>query len=142
MVVFPVLDLSSCPRETHWTPRLTLIIKTRQGEGRGLAVTQVTQTGSSGALGPPGAARGAVEGFRRGGRCRNRPRETAVCAAGRTKGKRNATHWVYPAWQPREARSCSGETMTLQSQPHGTPVPLPPEGSLMLMTRGRACVLA
>ena len=53
--------------------------------------------------------------------------------------KKRRTQWVYPACQLCEAMNCGGETLRLQSQPHDTPVPLPPEGSPMVVTCDRAC---
>ena len=53
---------------------------------------------------------------------------------GSDQEKRDATHWVYPAYQLSEAGSYDGAMMKLRSQPHDTPVPLPQEGWPMLVT--------
>ncbi|MES2813898.1 MAG: hypothetical protein V4720_03285 [Pseudomonadota bacterium] len=134
-LMFAVLALSSCTSETTWNQRLTLIVETPQGEVRGSAVTRVTKTETSGSL-VLMEARGVqskVEG------------EAVVVEvapgkflfallSGTNEEKRDATHWVYPAYQLGEASSFGGEMMKLQSQPHDTPVPLPPEGWPMLVT--------
>jgi hypothetical protein len=130
-----VLALSSCTNETTWNQRLTLVIETPQGEVRGSSVTRVTKTETSGSLVLP-EARGVwskVAG------------EAVVVEvapgkflfallSGSGEEKRDATHWVRPAYQLSEADSHGGEMMKLLSQPHDTPVPLPPEGWPMLVT--------
>lgn len=134
-LMFAVLALSSCTSETTWNQRLTLIVETPQGEVRGSAVTRVTKTETSGSL-VLMEARGVqskVEG------------EAVVVEvapgkflfallSGSNEEKRDATHWVYPAYRLSEADSYGGEMMKLLSQPHDTPVPLPPEGWPMLVT--------
>ncbi|MDZ4089050.1 MAG: hypothetical protein U1E69_19835 [Tabrizicola sp.] len=130
-----VLALSSCTSETSWNQRLTLVIETPQGEVRGSAVTRVTKTETSGSLVLPEArgVRSKVEG------------EAVVVEvapgkflfallSGSGEEKRDATHWVYPAYRLSEADSYGGEMMKLLSQPYDAPVPLPPEGWPMLVT--------
>jgi hypothetical protein len=120
---------------TSWNQRLTLVIETPQGEVRGSAVTRVTKTETSGSLVLPEArgVRSEVSG------------EAVVVEiapgrflfallSGSDEEKRNATHWVYPAYQLGQARSFGGEMMKLLTQPLDTPVPLPPEGWPMLVT--------
>ena len=120
---------------TSWNQRLTLVIETPRGEVRGSAVTRVTKTETSGSLVLPEArgVRSKVEG------------EAVVVEvapgkflfallSGSGEEKRDATHWVRPAYQLSEADSYGGEMMKLLSQPHDTPVPLPPEGWPMLVT--------
>ncbi len=130
-----VLALSSCTSETTWNQRLTLIVEKPQGEVRGSAVTRVTKTETSGSL-VLMEARGVqskVEG------------EAVVVEvapgkflfallSGSNEEKRDATHWVYPAYRLSEADSYGSEMMKLLSQPHDTPVLLPPEGWPMLVT--------
>jgi hypothetical protein len=135
VLILAVLTLSSCTRDTSWNQRLTLIIETPQGEVRGSAVTRVTKTETSGSLVLPEArgVRSKVEG------------EAVVVEvapgkflfallSGSNEEERDATHWVYPAYQLSEADSYGGEMMKLLSQPHDTPVPQPPEGWPMLVT--------
>jgi len=135
VLLLAVLTLSSCTRDTSWNQRLTLIIETPQGEVRGSAVTRVTKTETSGSLVLPEArgVRSKVEG------------EAVVIEvapgkflfallSGSGEEKRDATHWVYSAYQLSEAGSYGGEMMKLLSQPPDTPVPLPPEGWPMLVT--------
>lgn len=130
-----VLALSSCTNETSWNQRLTLVIETPQGEVRGSAVTRVTKTETSGSLVLPEA---------RGVRSKVQGEAVVVEVApgkflfallsGSGEEKRDATHWVYPAYQLSEAGSYGGAMMKLQSQPYDTPVPVPPEGWPMLVT--------
>lgn len=120
---------------TRWNQRLTLVIETPQGEVRGSAVTSVTKTDSSGALVLP-EARGV----------RSKVTGEAVTVeivpgrflfallSGSNEEKRDATHWVYPAYQLSEAGSYTGAMAKLRAQPYDTPVPLPPEGWPMLVT--------
>jgi hypothetical protein len=120
---------------TSWNQRLTLIVETPQGEVRGSAVTRVTKTETSGSLVLPEA---------RGVRSKIMGEAVVVEIApgrflfallsGSGEEKRDATHWVYPAYQLGEASSFAGEMMKLQSQPDDTPVPLPPEGWPILVT--------
>jgi hypothetical protein len=118
-----------------WNQRLTLVVETPQGEVRGSAVTRVTKTDSSGALVVP-EARGVRSGV---------TGEAVVVevAAGRYlfallsgsgEEKRDASHWVYPAYDLGAAGSYGGAMMKVQSQRFDTPVPLPPEGWPMLVT--------
>jgi hypothetical protein len=120
---------------TSWNQRLTLVIETPQGEVRGSAVTKVTNTDSSGALVLPEArgVRGRVTG------------EAVVVEvapgqylfarlSGSGEDKRDASHWVYPAYDPSAAGSYGAAMMKVQSQRFDTPVPLPPEGWPMLVT--------
>ncbi|MES2541550.1 MAG: hypothetical protein V4583_13340 [Pseudomonadota bacterium] len=131
------LALQSCfgSSSTSWNQRLTLVIETPQGEVRGSAVMRVTKTETRGSLVLPEArgVRSEVTG------------EAVVVEvvpgrflfallSGSDEEKRNATHWVYPAYQLGEASSFGGEMMKLLSQPLDTPVPLPPEGWPMLVT--------
>lgn len=98
-------------------------------------MTEVTKTESSGSLVLPEA---------RGVRSKVTGEAVVVEVApgkllfallsGTGEEKRDATHWVYPAYQLGEAGSYGGATMKLRSQPHDTPVPLPPEGWPMLVT--------
>jgi hypothetical protein len=135
MLLLAGLTLSSCTRDTSWNQRLTLVIETPQGEVRGSAVTRVTKTETSGSLVLMEAhgVRSKVEG------------EAVVVEvapgkflfallSGSGEEKRDATHWVRPAYQLSEADSHGGEMMKLLSQPHDTPVPLPPEAWPMLVT--------
>lgn len=135
LLLLAVLTLSSCTRDTSWNQRLTLVIETPQGEVRGSAVTRVTKTETSGALVLPEArgVRSMVTG------------EAVVVEvapgkfmfallSGSGEEMRDATHWVYPAYQLSEVGSYGGAMMKLQSQPYDTPVPLPPEGWPMLVT--------
>ncbi len=118
-----------------WNQRLTLVIETPQGEVRGSAVTSVTDTDSRGALVLPEA---------RGVRTKVTGEAVVVEVApgrflfallsGSGEEKRDATHWVYPAYQLSEAGSYGGAMMKLRAQRHDTPVPLPPEGWPMLVT--------
>jgi hypothetical protein len=118
-----------------WNQRLTLVIETPEGEVRGLSVTEVIKTESSGSLVLPEA---------RGVRSKVTGEAVVVEIApgrflfallsGSNEEKRDATHWVYPAYQLSDAGSYGGAMMKLQSQPHDTPVPLPPEGWPMLVT--------
>lgn len=120
---------------TSWNQRLTLVIETPQGEVRGSAVTRVTMTETSGSL---------VLMEARGVRSKIEGEAVVVEVApgnflfallsGSGEEKRDATHWVYPAYRLSEADSYGGEMMKLLSQPHDTPVPHPPEGWPMLVT--------
>jgi hypothetical protein len=120
---------------TSWNQRLTLVIETPQGEVRGSAVTMVTKTDSSGALVLPEArgVRGAVTG------------EAVVVEvapgrylfallSGSGEEKRDASHWVYPAYDLSAEGSYGAAMMKVQSQRFDTTVPLPPEGWPMLVT--------
>jgi hypothetical protein len=120
---------------TGWNQRLTLVVETPQGEVRGSAVTRVTKTDSSGALVLP-EARGVRSGV---------TGEAVVVEvvpgrylfallSGSGEEKRDASHWVYPAYDLGAAGSYGGAMMKLWSQPHDAPVPLPPEAWPMLVT--------
>jgi hypothetical protein len=130
-----VLTLSSCTNETSWNQRLTLVIETPEGEVRGSAVTRVTKTETSGSL---------VLMEARGVRSEVEGEAVAVEVApgkflfallsGSGEEKRDATQWVRSAYQLSEADSHGGEMMKLLTQPHDTPVPLPPEAWPLLVT--------
>jgi hypothetical protein len=120
---------------TSWNQRLMLVIETPQGEVRGSAMTQVTNTDSRGALVRPEA--GGVQSKVMG--------EAVVVevAPGKllfallsvtNEEERDAKHWVYPAYRLSEAGSYGGEVMKLSSQPHDTLAPIPPEGWPLLVT--------
>jgi hypothetical protein len=47
---------------------------------------------------------------------------------------RDASHWVYPAYDLSAAGSYGAAMLKVQSQRYDTPVPLPPEGWPMLVT--------
>lgn len=141
VLILVVLALSSCTSETTWNQRLTLIVETRQGEVSGSAVTRVTKTDTSGSLVLP-EARGVwskVVG------------EAVVVEvapgkflfallSGSGEEKRDATHWVYPAYDLGAAvgfegrPSYDGAMTKLGMQPLDVPVPLPPNGWPMLVT--------
>jgi hypothetical protein len=135
VLLLAVMTLSSCTRDTSWNQRLTLIIETPQGEVRGSAVTRVTKTETSGSL---------VLMEARGVRSKVEGEAVVVEVApgkflfallsGSNEEKRDATHWVYPAYQLSEAGSYGAAMMKVQSQRFDTPVPLPPEGWPMLVT--------
>ncbi len=117
-----------------WNQRLTLVIETPQGEVRVSSVTKVVNTQSSGSLVLPEArgVRSSVVG------------EAVVVEvmpgrylfallSGSGEEKRDATHWVYPAYNLGAAGSYFGAMSIVMSQVYDTPVPLPPEGWPMLV---------
>jgi hypothetical protein len=120
---------------TSWNQRLTLVVETPQGEVRGSAVTRVTKTNSSGGLVLPEA---------RGVRSKVAGEAVVVEVApgrylfallsGSGEEKRDASHWVYPAYDLSGAGGYGAAMMKVQSQRFDTPVPLPPEGWPMLVT--------
>ena len=118
-----------------WSQRLTLVVETPQGEVRGSAVTKVTKTDSSGALVLPEARGVRSEVTGEAVVVEVAPsRFLFALLSGSGEEKRDASHWVYPAYQLGDAGSYGGAMMKLWSQPHDTPVPLPPEGWPMLVT--------
>ncbi|MES2913660.1 MAG: hypothetical protein V4753_00965 [Pseudomonadota bacterium] len=137
IIAVAFLALRGCfgGRTISWNQRLTLVIETPQGEVRGSAVTRVTKTETSGSLVLPEA---------RGVRSKVTGEAVVVEVApgkflfallsGTNEEKRDATHWVYPAYQLSEAGSYGGAMMKLQSKPYDTPVLVPPEGWPMLVT--------
>jgi hypothetical protein len=122
-------------RTISWNQRLTLVIETPEGEVRGSAVTGVTETDSSGALVLPEA---------RGVRSKVTGEAVVVEVApgrylfallsGSDEQYRDASHWVYPAYDLSAAGSYGAAMLKVQSQRYDTPVPLPPEGWPMLVT--------
>lgn len=120
---------------TSWNQRLTLVIETPEGEVRGAAVTGVTKTNSSGALVLPEArgVRGAVTG--EAVMVEVAPGQYLFALlSGSGEEKRDASHWVYPAYDLSAAGSYGAAMMKVQSQRFDTPVALPPEGWPMLVT--------
>jgi hypothetical protein len=127
--------LSACQRDTSWNQRLTIVVETPTGEVSGSSVTKVVKTETSGSLVLPEArgVRSSVVG------------EAVVVEvtpgrylfallSGSGEEKRDATHWVYPAYILGAAGSYSGAMSIVMSQVYDTPVPLPPEGWPMMVT--------
>ena len=120
---------------TSWNQRLTLVIDTPQGEVRGSAVPRVIKTETSGSLVLPEARGVRSEVTGEAVVVEIAPgRFLFALLGGSGEEKRDATHWVYPAYQLGEAGSYGGEMMKLLSQPLDMQVPLPPEAWPMLVT--------
>jgi hypothetical protein len=120
---------------TSWNQRLTLVIETPQGEVQGSAVTRVTKTETSGSLILPEArgVRSTVTG--EAVVVEVAPGKFLFALLSRSgEEKRDASHWVYAAYDLSAPGSYGVAMMKLRSQPHDTPVPLPPEGWPMLVT--------
>ena len=118
-----------------WNQRLTLVIETPQGEVRGSAVTGVKKTDSSGALVLP-EARGVRSGVTGEAVVVEVAPGRYVFAllSGSDEQYRDASHWVYPAYDLSAAGSYGAAMMKVQSQRYDTPVPLPPEAWPILVT--------
>jgi hypothetical protein len=134
-VALALLTLSACKRETSWNQRLTIVVETPTGEVNGSSVTRVVNTETSGSLVLPEArgVRNAVTG------------EAVVIEVapgrylfallgGSDDQYRDASHWVYPAYNLGDAGSYSAAMSIVQAQPYDTPVPLPPEGWPLMVT--------
>ncbi len=118
-----------------WNQRLTLVIETPQGEVSGFSVTKVVTTQSSGSLVLP-EARG-VHGSVLGEAVVvevTPGRYLFALLSGSGEEKRDATHWVYPAYNLGAAGSYFGAMSIVMSQVYDTPVPLPPEGWPLMVT--------
>jgi hypothetical protein len=133
-IAFILPALSACERETSWNQRLTIVVETPTGEVSGSSVTKVVKTETSGSLVLPEArgVRSSVVG------------EAVVVEvtpgrylfallSGSGEEKRDATHWVYPAYNLGAAGSYSGAMSIVMSQVYDTPVSLPPEGWPMMV---------
>jgi hypothetical protein len=133
MLVIPTL--SACKRETSWNQRLTIVVETPAGEVSSSSVTKVVDTETIGPLVLPEArgVRSLVVG------------EAVVVEV--TPGRylfallsgsgdqyRDATHWVYPAYNLSAAGSYFGAMSIVMSQVYDTPIPLPPEGWPLMVT--------
>lgn len=130
-----VPTLSACQRDNSWNQRLTIVVETPTGEVSGSSVTKVVKTETSGSLVLPEArgVRSSVVG------------EAVVVEvtpgrylfallSGSGEEKRDATHWVYPAYNLDAAGSYFGAMSIVMSQVYDTPVPLPPEGWPLMVT--------
>ena len=126
---------------TSWNQRLTMVIETPQGEVWGAAVTRVTKTASSGSLVLPEARGVRSEVTGEAVVVEVAPgRFLFALLSGSDEEKRDATHWVYPAYDLGAAvgfegrPSYDGAMTKLGMQQLDVPVPLPPEGWPMLVT--------
>jgi hypothetical protein len=140
LLLTAAMVLSSCM--TSWVSfrqRLTIVVETPTGEVSGSSVTEVLYTRTTGPI-VPMEARGVIKSV---------TGEAVVVevAPGRylfallsrplsIQGdwQRDATSWVYPAYNLADAGSHAASMRLLRSQPYDVPVPLPPEGWPIMVT--------
>jgi hypothetical protein len=129
------LALSSCERDTSWRQRLTIVIETPTGVVSGSTVTEVVKTETSGFLVPPEArgVRSSVTGEAIAIEIAPE-RWLFALLSGSGDEKREATHWVYPAYKLSDAESYSHAMSIVKAQPYDAPVPMPPEGWPIMVT--------